>query len=190
MVHAVLMDILGLGVLIVGESGVEGPASALNLIVRGHRLIAADTVELRRRRDHAERRLPELTRNHMEVRGLGVINIQICSALRPRARRRFRTGRGSSSGSLAANTTGWDSIISGIELLGLKIPLIQMPVARVATSRFWSKWRPAIHYYVPHGHHAARKLAERLELAQLREGDGEARSTSTARDTGDREDGA
>jgi HPr kinase/phosphorylase len=47
--HAVLMDILGLGVLIAGESGIGKSECALDLIVRGHRLVADDTVEIRRR---------------------------------------------------------------------------------------------------------------------------------------------
>src|SRR5262249_52592585 len=75
--HAVLMDILGLGVLLTGESGIGKSECALDLIVRGHRLVADDTVEIRRR---AETILigtcPELTRHHMELRGLGVINVK------------------------------------------------------------------------------------------------------------------
>ena len=77
LLHGVLLDILGLGVLIVGESGIGKSECALDLVVRGHRLVADDTVEVRRR---AETILigtcPELTRHHMEIRGLGVINIQ------------------------------------------------------------------------------------------------------------------
>src|SRR5262245_48229816 len=49
MLHAVLLDILGLGVLLVGESGIGKSECALDLIVRGHRLVADDTVEIRRR---------------------------------------------------------------------------------------------------------------------------------------------
>src|SRR5215475_6021817 len=49
MIHGVLMDILGLGVLIAGESGIGKSECALDLIVRGHRLVADDTVEIRRR---------------------------------------------------------------------------------------------------------------------------------------------
>ena len=59
MIHAVLMDILGLGVLIVGESGIGKSECALDLIVRGHRLVADDTVEVRRRAgDDPHRHLP------------------------------------------------------------------------------------------------------------------------------------
>ena len=74
--HAVLMDILGLGVLIVGESGIGKSECALDLIDRGHRLIADDVVEIRRIGDLLIGRSPELTRHHMELRGLGVINIK------------------------------------------------------------------------------------------------------------------
>src|ERR1700694_912252 len=49
LMHAVLMDILGLGVLIVGESGIGKSECALDLIIRGHRLVADDTVDVRRR---------------------------------------------------------------------------------------------------------------------------------------------
>jgi HPr kinase/phosphorylase len=51
--HGVLMDILGLGVLIVGDSGIGKSECALDLIVRGHRLVADDTVEVRRRGETA-----------------------------------------------------------------------------------------------------------------------------------------
>ena len=76
-VHGVLMDILGLGVLIIGDSGIGKSECALDLVVRGHRLVADDTVEVRRRGETVViGTCPELTRYHMEVRGLGVINIR------------------------------------------------------------------------------------------------------------------
>jgi HPr kinase/phosphorylase len=76
-VHGVLMDILGLGVLIVGESGIGKSECALDLVVRGHRLVADDTVEIRRRGETVVLgTCPELTRHHMEIRGLGVINLR------------------------------------------------------------------------------------------------------------------
>jgi HPr kinase/phosphorylase len=76
-VHGVLVDILSLGVLITGDSGIGKSECALDLVVRGHRLVADDAVEVRLR---GERDLigtcPDLTRHHMEVRGLGIINIR------------------------------------------------------------------------------------------------------------------
>src|SRR5213079_3598444 len=76
-VHGVLMDILGLGVLIIGESGIGKSECALDLIVRGHRLVADDAVDLRRRQETILiGTCPELTRHHMELRGLGLINVK------------------------------------------------------------------------------------------------------------------
>ena len=76
-VHGVLMDILGLGVLVIGESGIGKSECALDLVVRGHRLVADDAVELRcRAESFVLGSCPELTRHHMEIRGLGLINVQ------------------------------------------------------------------------------------------------------------------
>src|SRR5262249_16636390 len=77
LLHAPLMDVLGLGVLSAGERGIGKSECALDLIVRGHRLVADDTVELRRRQEAILiGTCPELTRHHMELRGLGVIDVK------------------------------------------------------------------------------------------------------------------
>jgi serine kinase of HPr protein (carbohydrate metabolism regulator) len=97
-VHAVLMEILGLGVLIVGESGIGKSECALDLVLRGHRLVADDTVEIRRR---AESVLigacPELTRYHMRFAGSASSTCRTCSASRRRARRSGSSSSCSSS---------------------------------------------------------------------------------------------
>ena len=97
-VHGVLMDILGLGVLIIGESGIGKSECALDLVVRGHRLVADDAVELRARADaYLMGSCPELTRHHMEIRGLGLINVQdlfgVASTRTLEARRARRAAR-------------------------------------------------------------------------------------------------
>src|SRR5204863_6215414 len=74
--HSVLMDVFGLGVLIMGESGIGKSECALDLIDRGHRLVADDVVEVKRMADALVGSSPDLTRYHMELRGLGVINIK------------------------------------------------------------------------------------------------------------------
>jgi HPr kinase/phosphorylase len=71
-IHGVLLDILGLGVLLVGESGIGKSECALDLVVRGHRLVADDAVEVRRRAASIViGSCPELTRHHMVLRARG-----------------------------------------------------------------------------------------------------------------------
>lgn len=75
--HGVLLDLYGLGVLIEGKSGVGKSECALDLIMRGHQLVADDLVEVRRRRPgQLVGSTPDLLREHMEIRGLGILNIR------------------------------------------------------------------------------------------------------------------
>src|SRR5687768_16226799 len=75
--HGVFMDVLGLGVLITGESGVGKSELGLELISRGHGLVADDVVEVSRIAAGAlERRCPPLLKDFIEVPGLGVLNIR------------------------------------------------------------------------------------------------------------------
>lgn len=75
--HGTLVDVYGIGALILGKSGIGKSECALDLVERGHRLVADDLVDIKRT---AERILmgfgPELIRHHMEIRGLGIINIK------------------------------------------------------------------------------------------------------------------
>jgi HPr kinase/phosphorylase len=76
-IHGVLMDVFGVGVLILGKSGIGKSECALDLILRGHRLVADDMV-------YIQKRFPssligsgfEVIQHHMEIRGLGIINIR------------------------------------------------------------------------------------------------------------------
>ena len=74
--HGVFMDVLGLGVLITGESGVGKSELGLELISRGHGLVADDVVEVSRMGAALEGRCPALLKDFIEVRGLGVLNIR------------------------------------------------------------------------------------------------------------------
>ncbi|HEU0229012.1 MAG TPA: HPr(Ser) kinase/phosphatase [Burkholderiaceae bacterium] len=76
-VHGVFMDVLGVGVLIMGESGLGKSELALELISRGHGLVADDAVELSRSAPHViEGQCPSLLQNLLEVRGLGLLDIR------------------------------------------------------------------------------------------------------------------
>ena len=75
--HGVLLDVLGVGVMITGESAVGKSELGLELITRGSGLVADDVVELHRiAPDTLEGRCPELLRDFLEVRGLGMLNIR------------------------------------------------------------------------------------------------------------------
>ena len=76
-VHGVLVEIYGEGVLLMGDSGIGKSETALELVKRGHRLIADDAVEIRRVSRHSLiGSAPELIRYYMELRGIGVVNVR------------------------------------------------------------------------------------------------------------------
>jgi HPr kinase/phosphorylase len=168
-IHGVLMDILGLGVLIVGDSGIGKSECALDLIVRGHRLVADDTVEVRRRGETGViGTCPELTRHHMEVRGLGVINIRdLFGVASTRTSKRIE---------LVVRLERWDSDReydrlgleeNVFELFNVKIPLIRMPVAPGRNLAILVEVAARNQLLRSRGLNAARDLATRLEQ-QLR----------------------
>ncbi|MBE3132743.1 MAG: HPr(Ser) kinase/phosphatase [Acidobacteria bacterium] len=174
-VHAVLMDMLGLGVLIVGESGIGKSECALDLVVRGHRLVADDTVEIRRRAENVLiGTCPELTRHHMEVRGLGVINIKDLfgvASIRFSKRvelvvqlERWESGQ-------EYERLGLDDVY--FEILGLQVPLIRMPVAPGRNVAILVEVAARNQLLRSRGHHAARRLAARIdrELRELADGE-------------------
>ena len=74
--HGVLMEIYGEGILLVGDSGIGKSEAAIELLKRGHRLIADDAVEIKKVGNNALiGTAPELIRNYIELRGIGIINV-------------------------------------------------------------------------------------------------------------------
>ena len=171
--HAVLMDVLGLGILIAGESGSGKSECALDLIVRGHRLVADDTVEIRRR---AETVLigtcPDLTRHHMELRGLGIINVQDLFGV--------SSTRSSKRVELVVQLERWDPTRAyerlGLdddfyEILGLRMPLIRMPVAPGPNVAILVEVAARNQLLRARGRNAAQLLTERHDQALRLAGD-------------------
>lgn len=130
-IHGVLLEVLGVGVMLLGSSGVGKSECALDLILRGHRLVSDDIV-------HLEKRGPEtvlgagneLTRYHMEIRGLGIINIRDLFGLMATLDRKKLE--------LVIRIEEWDSKKeydrlgvddSRIEILGVGLPSLLVPVS-------------------------------------------------------------
>ncbi len=128
--HGVLVEVYGEGVLLLGESGVGKSETAIELIKRGHRLIADDAVEIRRvSAKSLVGQAPSNIRHFIELRGIGIIN----------ARRIFGIGavKVSEKINLVINLEQWDSHKvydrMGIdseytEILGIKVPVLTIPV--------------------------------------------------------------
>ena len=128
--HGVLMDIFGVGVLILGKSGIGKSECALDLILRGHRLVADDMV-------HIQKRSPssvfgsgfEVIQHHMEIRGLGIINIRSLFGVEAiRERKKIE---------LILELMEWDAHREydrlGFEeekfsILGVELPMLRIPV--------------------------------------------------------------
>ncbi len=163
-VHGVLMDILGLGVLVIGESGIGKSECALDLVVRGHRLVADDAVELRcRAQSFVLGSCPELTRHHMEIRGLGLINVQDLFGV--------ASTRTSKRVELVVQLERWEPGREydrlGVddnyyELLGIRVPMIRMPVAPGRNVAILVEVAARNQLLRTRGHNAARRLVDKL----------------------------
>ena len=131
--HGVFMDVLGLGVLITGDSGVGKSELALELISRGHGLVADDVVEISRIAATAlEGRCPPLLKDFLEVRGLGVLNIRtIFGETAVRAKMNLKLivhlQRPPQSGVLEAERLPLHELAE--DILGITVRKVMIPVA-------------------------------------------------------------
>lgn len=131
-VHGVLVDIYGLGVLIQGEPGIGKSECALELLKRGHILIADDAVQIQHRRGNYLRGFcPEPLKHYMEVRGLGVIDVKLLFGIGSILDR--------TRVELAIKLEHWNATAHAVERVGLEqrrvkildveIPQISIPVS-------------------------------------------------------------
>jgi HPr kinase/phosphorylase len=128
--HGVLLDVFGIGVLLKGKSGIGKSEIALDLISRGHSLVADDSVEIHKHHpDVLEGRGTPVVKHHMEIRGLGIISIpRLFGPASVRDKKKIE---------LIINLEKWESEEEyerlglddhSTEILGLSVPLLILPV--------------------------------------------------------------
>ena len=163
--HGVLLEIYGEGVLIYGDSGVGKSETAIELIKRGHRLIADDAVEIRRMSDYQlVGSAPALIRHYMELRGIGVVDVQ----------RLFGVGaiKDSADIDLVVNLEPWreDAFYDrlGLEdkeitILDVNVPEVTIPVSPGRNLAVIIEVAAMNNRYKKMGYNAARALAEQVD---------------------------
>jgi HPr kinase/phosphorylase len=129
-VHASLVDVYGCGLLFTGRSAIGKSETALDLVERGHRLVADDVVTITRR--HGDVLIGsgnQLLRHHMEIRGLGIIDIQSIfgiRAIRLQKRVEVQVELTEWSNEEEYDRVGIDE--KRIEILGVQVPFVRVPV--------------------------------------------------------------
>lgn len=129
MVHGAMVDVYGIGILIVGKSGIGKSEVALDLVERGHRLVADDVVMLTKKSSVLMASATQMSKHFMEIRGLGIIDVMSMFGIRSiRYQKRLEVVMELTlwEDSENINRTGLDH--DTIEILDLEIPSIKLPI--------------------------------------------------------------
>jgi HPr kinase/phosphorylase len=179
--HGVLVDVFGVGVLLLGKSGIGKSEIALDLVMRGHRLVADDIVNLVRKQGDVYGHGNEMIQHHMEIRGLGILNIKdLFGVASVRDRKKIE---------LVIELVEWaptgeyDRL--GLEqesmnILGAELPHAVVPVRPGRNMTTIVEVAARNHLLKLRGHNSAQEFAERLSVAIARQGAGTQRRTGPA----------
>lgn len=169
--HGVLVDVYGIGILIQGSSGIGKSETALELVKRGHRLVADDAVEIRRIAETTlEGTSPDLLRHLIEIRGLGVLNVMTL----------FGAGavRTHKDVELVIQLQMWDDKVAydrlGLDeattqILEVDVPLLILPVRPGRNLAVILEVAAMNQRLKRMGHNAARDLTEKMSMAMSME---------------------
>jgi len=163
-IHGVLLDVFGVGILMIGKSGIGKSECALDLVLRGHRLVADDIVNIRKQPPSTlYGGGSEIIKHHMEIRGLGIINIRDLFGISAVRDRKLIE--------IVVELAEWDPQIEydrlGIDeqrhtILDVSLPLIQIPVRPGRNLSAIIEVAARNHLLKQGGHHSAREFQEKL----------------------------
>ncbi len=165
-VHGTLVDVYGVGLLITGRSGIGKSEIALDLVERGHRLVSDDSVKIIRRADNVligtGRHLLE---HHLEIRGIGIINIASMFGVRGiRKQKRIE---------VKINLEDWDenksyerigAVEKKVNILGVDVPLVSLPIYPGKNITVIAETIALNHMLKVYGKNAAKDFEKMLEL--------------------------
>jgi len=160
--HGVLLGIYDIGVLIIGESGIGKSECALDLITRGHSLVSDDAVCIKKIGSRLEGQSPELTFEHIEIRGLGILNIRDLFGV--------SSIRKCKSIALCIELKKWQDVEEieriGLEMqqediFGIKLPKVVLPVSSGRNLSTLVETAVRVHLLRASGYNAAQKLIEK-----------------------------
>jgi HPr kinase/phosphorylase len=166
-VHGVLLDVLGIGVLLLGKSGIGKSEIALDLVTRGHRLVADDIVNIHQRTANLVSGSGSgIIRHHMEIRGLGIINIKDLFGI--------SSVREAKKIELVIELAEWDENEEydrlGLDdqhynVLGVDIPMLRLPVRPGRNMATIIEVAARNQLLKLQGHHSARAFQKQLNRA-------------------------
>ena len=165
-IHGVLLDVLGIGILLLGPSGIGKSETALDLVVRGHRLVADDIVIIRKKAGFVFGSGSGIIRHHMEIRGLGIINIKDLFGV--------AAIREAKKVELVVELVEWDANEEydrlGLDekrytVLDVQVPMVRLPVRPGRNLATIIEVAARNQLLKLQGHHSAREFQERLNQA-------------------------
>jgi HPr kinase/phosphorylase len=165
--HGVLLDVFGVGILLLGKSGIGKSEIALDLVMRGHRLVADDIVDVKRVAPESVYGTgSEIIKHHMEIRGLGIINIKdLFGVAAIRERKKIE---------IVLELVEWDPSVEydrlGVDdrkfrILDVEIPMLIVPVRPGRNMTTIVEVAARNHLLKLQGHHSAREFQDRLNRA-------------------------
>ena len=170
--HGVLMDVLGIGLLMVGKSGIGKSETALDLVVRGHRLVADDVIVIRCLRNQLIGRGAGILGHHMEIRGLGIINIKDLfgiSSVREEERIELLVELHEWDAHAEYDRLGFDEQVE--TMLGVDVPKLRLPVRPGRNLATLIEVAARNQLLKRQGIHSARAFRDRLHRAMVEKRD-------------------